>query len=52
MNDITSIIDWIVNANLTVLNHLRSGLGAYWFVWVGAFFAFPWFKRLLRALKP
>lgn len=51
MADIKTIIDWVVNVNLTVFNHLRSGLGAYFFVWVGAFFAFPYFKKLLRALK-
>ena len=51
MSDIKTIIDWAINVNLTIFNHLRSGLGSYFFVWLGIVFAFPTFKRLLRALK-
>lgn len=52
MSDITSLIDFFVNAFLNVINHLRTGLGTWWYVWVATFFGFPYFRRLLRALKP
>lgn len=51
MADIKTIIDWAINVNLTIFNHLKSGLGSYFLVWIGVVFAFPYFKKLVRALR-
>lgn len=50
MNDIQTIIDWAVNVNLQIFNAMKS-LGAYFYVWIGVVFAYPWFKRIISALR-
>lgn len=50
MNDIKAIIDWAINTNLQIFNVLKN-LGMYFYVWIAVMFAFPWFKRLIRALR-
>lgn len=50
MDDIKAIIDWAINTNLQIFNVLK-GLGSYFYVWIAVAFVYPWFKRLVRALR-
>lgn len=50
ITDVQAIIDWVGNTLLNVFNAMRSA-GIYFYVWIAAFFVFPWFKRLIRALR-
>ena len=50
MNDIKSIIDWAINTNLQIWNALKH-LGSYFYVWVAIYFGYPWFKKLISALR-
>lgn len=50
MADLKALIDWFVNTALQLFNTMKQA-GIYFYVWVSVLFVFPWFRRLLRALK-
>lgn len=50
MADVQALIDWIANAALSCFNAMKNA-GIYFYVWIAVVFAFPWFRRILRALR-